>query len=317
MRTVLLLLSLLSSVPAVVAAQTTNPLWHEPKIKNYLPHMTWPEVQELLKRTDMVIIPVGALEQHALHGPIGTDFYNALYRALLVAQKTDVLVAPVLWPGLSLYHMGFPGTITLSADTIQRVLFEAAESLTRHGFRRIMFINGHVGNTVVTQFVIDRINLETKATAVDLREAAVAFEQFPSGTRRTTTMLDQHAGVPETSNSLYLTPSLVDMSVARQATVTMPDHLEQMVAGVVKGDPTASLLFRSEGLKPEETGKKTSAKEITTTGGASEIQRKRVRKSAEGKPNRLSPRQYSSSNGGSSSFPVSDNRSLRQVSVMR
>ena len=41
-----------------------NPLWRAPKIKNYLPDMTWPEVQDLLTRTDMVIIPVGALEQH-------------------------------------------------------------------------------------------------------------------------------------------------------------------------------------------------------------------------------------------------------------
>ncbi len=46
------------------AAAATNPLWRAPKVKNYLPDMTWPEVQALLSRTDMVIIPVGALEQH-------------------------------------------------------------------------------------------------------------------------------------------------------------------------------------------------------------------------------------------------------------
>jgi creatinine amidohydrolase len=47
------------------AAAQTNPLWSEQKVKNYLPHMTRPEVEDLLTRTDMVIIPVGALEQHA------------------------------------------------------------------------------------------------------------------------------------------------------------------------------------------------------------------------------------------------------------
>ena len=56
-------------LPIVAAAQATNPLWHEEKIKNYLPHMSWPEVQDLLTRTDMVIIPVASLEQHALHLP--------------------------------------------------------------------------------------------------------------------------------------------------------------------------------------------------------------------------------------------------------
>jgi creatinine amidohydrolase len=111
----------------------TNPLWHEQKVKNYLPHMTWPEVQDLLTRTDFVIIPIASIEQHGPQGPLGTDFLSANERAKLIAQKTDVLVAPILLPGLSPYHMEFPGTITLSPDTVQRVYFEAAQSLIRHG----------------------------------------------------------------------------------------------------------------------------------------------------------------------------------------
>src|SRR5499426_2407167 len=85
--------------PVILHGQATNPLWHEEKIKNYLPHMSWPEVQDLLTRTDMVIIPIASLEQHALHLPIGTDFMNGLERAKLIAQQTDVLVAPILMPG--------------------------------------------------------------------------------------------------------------------------------------------------------------------------------------------------------------------------
>lgn len=57
---VLVLTALLSSA----AHSQTNPLWHTQKVKNYLPHMTWPEVDALLARTDMVIIPVPAIEQH-------------------------------------------------------------------------------------------------------------------------------------------------------------------------------------------------------------------------------------------------------------
>src|SRR5258707_2122222 len=115
--------------PTVSAAKSTNPRWHEQKIKNYLPDMTWPEVQDLLTRSDMVIIPVGALEQHSLQGPIGTDFLNSTEEAKLIAQRTDVLVAPILLPGNSPYHMEFPGTITLSAETVERVYFESAASL--------------------------------------------------------------------------------------------------------------------------------------------------------------------------------------------
>jgi creatinine amidohydrolase len=60
MKTSLLVLTL-ACVPVSAAAQATNPLWHEAKTRNYLPHMTWPEVQELPTRTDMVIIPIAAM----------------------------------------------------------------------------------------------------------------------------------------------------------------------------------------------------------------------------------------------------------------
>ena len=62
-----------------VQAQTqSNPLGHEQKVKNYLPHMTWPEVRDLPTRTDMVIMPVASLEEHGHQGPLGTDFLNGL-----------------------------------------------------------------------------------------------------------------------------------------------------------------------------------------------------------------------------------------------
>src|SRR2546428_13927437 len=94
-RSVLIAIVILSM--AGRARAQTSPLWHEDKIKNYLPHMTSPEVRDLLTRTDMVIVPVPSLEQHGLHAPIGTDFYSGVERAKLIAQRTDVLVAPVLF----------------------------------------------------------------------------------------------------------------------------------------------------------------------------------------------------------------------------
>ena len=153
----------------------TNPLWHEEKVKNYLPHMTSTEVRDLLDRTDMVLIPVPALEQHGLHAPIGTDYFSGVEQAKLIAQRTDILVAPILLVGQSPYHMEFPGTIALSPDTLQRVYFETAQSLIRHGFRRFVFLNSHTGNQYITRFVIDRINQETEAVAVDLADGVSAM----------------------------------------------------------------------------------------------------------------------------------------------
>jgi creatinine amidohydrolase len=244
----------------------TNPLWHEEKVKNYLPHMTWPEVQDLLTRTDMVIIPVASLEEHGPQTPIGTDFLNGVEEAKLIAQKTDVLVAPILLPGISPYHMEFPGTITISHETAQRVYFEAVQSLIHHGFRRILFVNAHTGNQYLTAYVADRINQETPAIALELHTATQGGGGTGPTTRTTPIPFDRHAGVGETSSAMYLIPTLVDLSKAGKNDVTLPDHLNRALPQVNLGDRVASQVFLAEALKPKDTGKHTSTREMTATG---------------------------------------------------
>jgi len=264
------LLAILLSCHALVLAPTeaasqTSPLPSQAKVKNFLPHMTVPEVRDLLGRTDMVIIPVASLEQHGLHLPIGTDYLNGVERAKLVAQRADALVAPILLPGQSPYHMGFEGTITLSSETIQAVIVESVQSLIDHGFKRFLILNAHGGNRAITTFIVDRINQETAGIAVDLGQAAGPFmtaRPQAQGPR----VFDRHGGVGETSNSLYLIPNLVDTTVAETAVLTLPPHLEAMLPQVIAGDPTALLVFLAEGLKAEETGKGTSAAQMSTTG---------------------------------------------------
>ena len=255
--------TLLSIFCSVTLRAQTNPLWHEEKIKNYLPHMTWPEVQDLLTRSDMVIIPVPSLEEHGPQTPIGTDYLSGVERGKLIAQKTDVLVAPVLLAGISPYHMEFPGTIALSHDTVQRVYFETAQSLIHHGFRRILFLNSHQGNQYMTAYVADRVNQETPAIAIDLVNAVA-----PLLLRQTTrsTQFDRHAGVGETSGALYLFPSLVDLSKAGKNDLTLPDHLNKALPQVIAGDRVATQVFLAEGLKPKSTGKHTSTREMSATG---------------------------------------------------
>ena len=279
MRTLLLSLSLSLLVVAPSHAQT-NPLWHSPKIKNYLPHMTWPEVDDLLSRSDMVIIPVPAIEQHGPQLPIGTDYYSGEELAKLIAQKTDVLVVPVLLPGISPYHMEFPGTITLSADTVQRVYFEAVQSLIHHGFRRFLLLTSHAGNRGVVRYLIDRINQETPGIAVELNDSAAPFVKMPQQEPKQDPKQDQkqdkvakfdrHAGVAETSQGLYLFPTLVNMSKAGKNELTLPDHLQKMLPQVIAGDDAATDAFLAEALKPKDTGKHTSTREMTKTGVWSE-----------------------------------------------
>jgi creatinine amidohydrolase len=256
----------IAGLPTTAGAQT-SPIWSQEKIPNYLPHMTVPEVRDLLTRTDMVIIPVTALEQHGLHLPLGTDYYSGIERAKLIAARTDVLVAPVLIPGQSPYHMGFEGTISLSSETIQQVMVEAAESLIRHGFKRILFLSSHGGNAATTAFIVDRINQETAGIAVDLGSAVGPFrDRERLAGISDPGLFDRHAGVSETSRALYLMPDLVNLEVAVPAELTLPIHMEDMLPAVITGDPTALKVFLAEGLKAEETGKGTSAREMSTTG---------------------------------------------------
>jgi creatinine amidohydrolase len=265
-RAVIAMVLSVASVSASLAQAPApaNPLWHEQKVKNYLPHMTSPEVRDLLTRTDMVILTVGSLEQHGLQGPIGTDILSVVERAKLIAQKTDVLVAPILFPGNSPYHMAFPGTVTLPAETIQLVYFQAAQSLIASGFKRFLLLNGHAGNASIVQYVVDRINHETAGIAVELDAAAQPF--VARSTRQESRAFDRHAGVSETSRSLYLTPNLVNLSVGRTAPLTLPPHLAKILPEVVAGDPTATRVFLAEALKAEVTGKGTTTKDMTDTG---------------------------------------------------
>src|SRR5260370_41563050 len=110
--------------------------------------------------------------------------------------------------------MEFPGTISLSPDAAQRVYFQAAQSPIHHGFRRILFVNAHIGNQYLTAYVADRINQETPAIALELHTATQGGQAADPRTRPTAAPFDRHAGVGETRSALYLIPSLVDLSQA-------------------------------------------------------------------------------------------------------
>ena len=260
-----------SWLPSSVEAQT-NPLWSEQKVKNFLPHMTWPEVRDLLGRTDMVLIPIPALEQHGFQGPIGTDYYAGIEQSKLIAQRTDILVAPIVFVGQSPYHLAFPGTIALSAETLQRVYFEAAQGLINQGFRRFVLYASHTGNQYIASYVADRLNQETSAVAVTLADGVAAMSEPPArqSTANQPVPFDRHGGVSETSGALYLFPTLVQMEKAERATLTVPPALSSLPPLVATGDRAATLVFLAEALKPKATGKGTSTAEMSTTGVWSE-----------------------------------------------
>ena len=122
----------------------------------------------------------------------------------------------------------------------------------------------------MTRFVVDRLNQETAAVAIDLSDGVASMSGRRGAATTTTERFDRHGGVGETSRALYLFPSLVQPDKSQQTKLTLPPHLATMLPQVVAGDPAATLIFLAEGLKPKETGKHTSTAEMSPTGVWSE-----------------------------------------------
>ena len=107
-----------------------------------LEEFSYPEVEAYLKEKDIILVPIGSVEQHSPYGLIGTDFMTAEAVARSVGEDLGVLVAPTLCYGVSPHHMAFAGTVALRPDTMIAVVTDIVDSLVAHGFRRVIFVNG-------------------------------------------------------------------------------------------------------------------------------------------------------------------------------
>jgi creatinine amidohydrolase len=118
---------------------------------------TWQEVEEYLRGSVGVIVPIGSVEQHGPNGLIGTDHLCAEVVAKGVGDAIGCAVAPTLAYGMSQHHLAFAGSVTLRPSTLMLVVRDVVRSLAVHGFRRFFFINGHGGNVASVTAAFDEI----------------------------------------------------------------------------------------------------------------------------------------------------------------
>lgn len=195
-----------------------------------LAETAWPEYLRRIVAGAPVIVPVGAVEQHGPHLPLGVDHLLAVSVASdtvreLHRRGRDALVAPVLAYGYkSQAKMGggqrFPGTTSLDAQTLITQLRDVLRELARHGCRRVVVLNGHYENQL---FICEGIDL-ARHDAPDLTVLRLEYWDFTTPETLARIFPDgfpgyalEHAAVLETSLMLHYHPDLVDLSA-------MPDQ---------------------------------------------------------------------------------------------
>ena len=214
--------------------------------------MTWKDTEQRLKQVDVALLPVGAIEQHGPHLPLDVDAFDAEYQCHRVAEACSEprpLVLPLIPYGVSYHHDSFSGTISVSNETLSKLVYDIGMSVANHGIRKLVIINGHGGNAPALQYAAQLINRDAHIfVCVDTGETSdVDIDAM------ITTPNDVHAGETETSTTLAVRPHLVKMEEAKkeiprfsskylsftaQRGVTWYAYTDKISTSGVMGDPT-------------------------------------------------------------------------------
>ena len=194
------------------------------------------QLRAMAARDTVVILPLGAIEQHGPHLPVEVDAQLgeqvALRTARLMAAKgLPVLVLPMLWAGVSEHHMSFGGTITLDLPTYTAVIEGIVKSVVRHGFRRMVLLNGHGGNENALRCITDELTPKYRIPIVEFTYWYAAAEAI-EGILETQKGL-QHACEAETSMMMAVRPELVAEARIPLAKANRTPDVSDLVGGGV------------------------------------------------------------------------------------
>lgn len=144
-------------------------------------YMNREEVAEWLKKTDIVLVPLGSLEQHGPALPLSVDSIGAVLTTEKASEKANVPHTPLVWTAWSPYHLWEPyGTITLRLGTAVNLLYDIGRSLIHHGFNKIIFVTGHTGNVWPADIATRLLRYKTGALAMLFRGDSEIFPRIPA-----------------------------------------------------------------------------------------------------------------------------------------
>jgi creatinine amidohydrolase len=179
-----------------------------------LAHLSWTDAEEAASVGRLVIVPTGAIEAHGPHLPLDVDTYTVEVIALRLAERIGALVAPAINYGYSTTFSNFPGTVSLSAETYQQVVFEVCRALIDGGFRRLLLLNGNRPNGTSNDVAARRI-VDLYSQGPSLQISAVSYWEPAADAmhaiRQSAVGGMGHGCECETSVQLALRPELVHL----------------------------------------------------------------------------------------------------------
>lgn len=188
----------------------------------------------------IAVLPIAATEQHGPHLGVGVDTYiaegNLAAARQLLPDDLPVTFLPVLWVGKSNEHISFPGTVTLSAETLIRVIGEIGESVVRAGVKKLVIVNSHGGNVSAMDIAARDLRVRLGILTVHVSWHRLGY---PDGLYSAAEQAyGIHGGEIETSQILHVKPDIADMSKAADF-VSAAVGMEQSYKRLRATSPTA------------------------------------------------------------------------------
>ncbi len=223
-------------------------------------HLTSPDIADAIAsgmRT--AVLPLGATEQHGAHLPLSVDSDHADRLGVLVAERLgDALVLPTVRIGCSAHHLGFAGTLSLRAETLEAICADCCESLAAHGFRRVLIFSAHIGNYPLLSRIEPKLaaRLPSGLDVIAFADSTAVLDAWRGAADRIAGLADHvggHADIAESSIMLALRPDTVrNDRAATGFTGTMDDTLlSRVFTDGIKAITPSGVLGDPHGMSSE------------------------------------------------------------------
>jgi creatinine amidohydrolase len=224
-----------------VTAKKKGILWFD--------ELSMKEAEGRAKARSVVIIPIGSVEEHGEHLPLCTDSVQPEYVALEVAKKTGCLVAPTLRYGVCNSTRDFPGTISITFDSLHRIIRDILKEFIRNGFTRILLLSGHAGQAhmAALRLAAQEVIWSHQTESHEKRPRIMVCSDYDFAYElrgKHFSPKDGHAGTIETSRVMTIRPELIKARGAKSYPKfprfeIVADPESYFPSGVI-GDPTAA-----------------------------------------------------------------------------